>query len=93
METLSGMGKLYDLILFDFIECFTTTFLRAHSWLGKLYEIDARNTMELIVQRLHFHLQGRWRKIIQECLLDRTEDYPKDPCTGSILGESGQGVI
>ena len=26
----TGVGE----VLFDFIECFTTTFLRAHSWLN-----------------------------------------------------------
>ena len=28
------------LIFFDFIECFTTTFLRAHSWLNWVDEDD-----------------------------------------------------
>ena len=28
------------LIWFDFIECFTTTFLRAHSWLNRVDEDD-----------------------------------------------------
>ena len=27
-------------VLFDFIECFTTTFLRAHSWLNWVDEDD-----------------------------------------------------
>ena len=30
----------YALFLFDFIECFTTTFLRAHSWLNWVDEDD-----------------------------------------------------
>ena len=27
-------------VCFDFIECFTTTFLRAHSWLNRVDEDD-----------------------------------------------------
>ena len=30
----------FDLAFFDFIECFTTTFLRAHSWLNWVDEDD-----------------------------------------------------
>ena len=36
-------ANLYDWI-FDFIECFTTTFLRAHSW--RLYEILIKITLD-----------------------------------------------
>ena len=32
--------QMYPLIWFDFIECFTTTFLRAHSWLNWVDEDD-----------------------------------------------------
>ena len=30
----------YNIFFFDFIECFTTTFLRAHSWLNWVDEDD-----------------------------------------------------
>ena len=40
-SSLSGMGDGGDdLFWFDFIECFTTTFLRAHSWLNRVDEDD-----------------------------------------------------
>ena len=32
----------YEDFDFDFIECFTTTFLRAHSWLNLVDEEDTR---------------------------------------------------
>ena len=35
-----GSLKAKQLICFDFIECFTTTFLRAHSWLNWVDEDD-----------------------------------------------------
>ena len=34
-------------ILFDFIECFTTTFLRAHSWLNWVDEDDDEHEVGL----------------------------------------------
>ena len=37
---------LIDLI-FDFIECFTTTFLRAHSWLSWVDEDDDEDEVGL----------------------------------------------
>ena len=43
--------KDFDLILlnvlFDFIECFTTTFLRAHSWLNWVDEDDDEDEIGL----------------------------------------------
>ena len=33
----TSIGDIFD---FDFIECFTTTFLRAHSWLNWVDEDD-----------------------------------------------------
>ena len=36
-----------DLILFDFIECFTTTFLCAHSWLNWVDEDDDEDEVGL----------------------------------------------
>ena len=32
----------YDIVDFDFIECFTTTFLRAHSWLNWVDMISSK---------------------------------------------------
>ena len=34
-------------VLFDFIECFTTTFLRAHSWLNWVDEDDDEDEVGL----------------------------------------------
>ena len=36
-----------ELIWFDFIECFTTTFLRAHSWLNWVDEDDDEDEVGL----------------------------------------------
>ena len=36
-----------DIISFDFIECFTTTFLRAHSWLNWVDEDDDEDEVGL----------------------------------------------
>ena len=33
--------------IFDFIECFTTTFLRAHSWLNWVNEDDDKDEVGL----------------------------------------------
>ena len=38
---------------FDFIECFTTTFLRAHSWLNWVDEDDDENEVGLKKARRH----------------------------------------
>ena len=38
---------LFDLIFFDFIECFTTTFLCAHSWLNWVDEDDDEDEVGL----------------------------------------------
>ena len=36
-----------DAFIFDFIECFTTTFLRAHSWLNWVDEDDDEDEVGL----------------------------------------------
>ena len=41
----SPHGGRFD--LFDFIECFTTTFLRAHSWLNWVDEDDDEDEVGL----------------------------------------------
>ena len=46
---------LIHLILFDFIECFTTTFLRAHSWLNW---VDPFNTIYIIVTQWRIQSNG-----------------------------------
>ena len=38
---------LVDTVWFDFIECFTTTFLRAHSWLNWVDEDDDEDEVGL----------------------------------------------
>ena len=40
-----GGGR--NIVLFDFIECFTTTFLRAHSWLNWVDEDDNEDEVGL----------------------------------------------
>ena len=40
MQSLLYWDPYLDQIHFDFIECFTTTFLRAHSWLNWVDEDD-----------------------------------------------------
>ena len=35
------------MVQFDFIECFTTTFLRAHSWLNWVDEDDDEDEVEM----------------------------------------------
>ena len=40
--------KLYILVWFDFIECFRTTFLRAHSWLNWVDEDDDEVGLNLL---------------------------------------------
>ena len=52
-------GTGFLILFFDFIECFTTTFLRAHSWLNWV-------DLALALQRL-FNF-----KIIRNALLDAT---------------------
>ena len=51
LDTISHEIFLYKLenikIRFDFIECFTTTFLRAHSWLNWVYEDDDEDEVGL----------------------------------------------
>ena len=43
----SALEKLRCLSVFDFIECFTTTFLRAHSWLNWVDEDDDEDAVGL----------------------------------------------
>ena len=38
---------VYLVVTFDFIECFTTTFLRAHSWLNRIDEDDDEDEVGL----------------------------------------------
>ena len=45
VEKLSWRQKVHQ--VFDFIECFTTTFLRAHSWLNWVDEDDDEDEVGL----------------------------------------------
>ena len=44
---LDGGAKYGSFFDFDFIECFTTTFLRAHSWLNWVDEDDDEDEVGL----------------------------------------------
>ena len=46
-DTVANASVSYDSFDFDFIECFTTTFLRAHSWLNWVDEDDDEDEVGL----------------------------------------------
>ena len=47
MKTGDGQYTIFHILRFDFIECFTTTFLRAHSWLNWVDEDDDEDEVGL----------------------------------------------
>ena len=47
MYLLNVCSYLLYIYIFDFIECFTTTFLRAHSWLNWVDEDDDEDEVEV----------------------------------------------